>query len=70
MNLRYLCAAVPAALCVLGNGTANAGQTINEAAAMACVNDKWDETEPDKGHKLVDFAGVYKARSRKCSKTE
>jgi hypothetical protein len=21
------------------------------------VNDKWDETEPDKGHKLVDYAG-------------
>jgi hypothetical protein len=21
------------------------------------VNDKWDETEPEKGHKLVDFAG-------------
>ena len=25
--------------------------------AMACVNDKWDEKEPEKGHKLVDFAG-------------
>ena len=24
---------------------------------MACVNDKWDEKEPEKGHKLVDFAG-------------
>ena len=21
------------------------------------MNDKWDEKEPDKGHKLVDFAG-------------
>jgi hypothetical protein len=21
------------------------------------VNDKWDEREPDKGHKLVDYAG-------------
>ena len=24
---------------------------------MACVIDKWDEKEPDKGHKLVDYAG-------------
>ena len=24
---------------------------------MACVNDKWDEKEPEKGHKLVDYAG-------------
>ena len=36
---------------------ANAGQTINEAGAIACVNDKWDEKEPEKGHKLVDYAG-------------
>ena len=36
---------VPAALLILGNGAANAAQTINEAATMACVNDKWDEKE-------------------------
>jgi hypothetical protein len=35
----------------------NAGQTINEAGALACVNDKWDEKEVEKGHKFVDFAG-------------
>src|SRR4029078_5978732 len=46
-----------AALFIFGTGAANAGQTINEAATMACVNDKWDEKEPEKGHKLVDFAG-------------
>ena len=23
---------------------------------MACVNDKWDVKEPEKGHKLVDAA--------------
>ena len=34
-----------------------AGETINEAGAIACVNDKWNESEPDKGHKLVDYAG-------------
>jgi hypothetical protein len=53
--MRQLFIAVPALLLTLS--AANAGQTIDEAAAMACVSDKWDETEPDKGHKLVDFAG-------------
>ena len=57
MNLKHLLLAVPATLLVLGSGAANAGQTINEAGTMACVNDKWDEKEPEKGHKLVDFAG-------------
>jgi hypothetical protein len=57
MNLKHLFLAVPTTLLVLGSGVANAGQTINEAATMACVNDKWDEKEPEKGHKLVDFAG-------------
>jgi hypothetical protein len=57
MNIRHLFAAVTAALCILGNWTANAGQTINEVGAIACINDKWDEKEVEKGHKLVDFAG-------------
>ena len=47
----------PALLLLLGNGTANAGETINEAGAIVCVNDKWDEKEVEKGHKLVDYAG-------------
>ena len=46
-----------AALSALSASTANAGQTISEAGAIACVNDKWNESEPDKGHKLVDYAG-------------
>src|SRR5581483_2187273 len=53
----HLFLAVSAVLLIFGGGTANAGQTINESATMACVNDKWDEKELDKGHKLVDFAG-------------
>jgi hypothetical protein len=57
MSLKQLFVAVPAALFILGSGAANAGETINDAGAFACVNDKWDETEPEKGHKLVDFAG-------------
>lgn len=42
---------------VLGQGMATAGQTIDVAATMACVNEKWNETEPEKGHKLVEYAG-------------
>ena len=57
MNLKQLFVAVPTTLLILGGGVANAGQTINDVGAMACVNDKWDEKEPEKGHKLVDFAG-------------
>ena len=29
-------------------------RVINEAGAIVCVTDKWDEKEVDKGHKLVD----------------
>ena len=65
MNFKHLFVAVPAALfvavppalLVLSNGVASAGETINEAGAIACINDKWDEKEVEKGHKLVDYAG-------------
>ena len=57
MHLKHLFIAVPTTLLILGNGVANAGQTINEAGAIACINDKWDEKEVEKGHKLVDYAG-------------
>jgi hypothetical protein len=56
MNLMYVFVAVPAALLMLGNCVASAGQTINEAGVIVCVNDKWDEKEVEKGHKLVDYA--------------
>ena len=54
MNLKPLFVAVPTALFILGSGTANAGNTVDDAGAIACVNDKWDVKEPEKGHKLVD----------------
>ncbi len=58
MSLKYLFVAVPATLVILGSGAANAKQTIPDGpGAMACVNDKWDEKEPEKGHKLIDYAG-------------
>ena len=44
-------------LCIFASQKATAGQTIPDVGYMACVTDKWDETEPEKGHKLVDFAG-------------
>jgi hypothetical protein len=54
MNPRHLLLAMPAALLIFGSGAASAGETINEAGALACVMDKWDEKEVEKGHKLVD----------------
>jgi hypothetical protein len=57
MDLKHLFIALLAALCIMGTWTANAGQTINQAGAIACVNDKWDVKEPEKGHKLIDYAG-------------
>ena len=57
MNLKQLLLAVPTALVILGSGAANAGQTINDVGAIVCINDKWDEKEVEKGHKLVGYAG-------------
>ena len=57
MHLKHLFIAAPTALLILGSGAAaNAGNTINDVGTMACVTDKWDEKEPEKGHKLVDAA--------------
>lgn len=52
---RFIISAAP--LLVLGSAVANAGQSIDVTGTMACVNDKWNETEPAKGHKLADYAG-------------
>ena len=54
MNAKQLFLALPATLVILTGGAANAGETINEAGAIVCVTDKWDEKEVDKGHKLAD----------------
>ncbi len=56
MNLKQLLVAVPAGLLIFGSGLANAGQTVELSGTMSCVTDKWDEKEPEKGHKLVDAA--------------
>jgi hypothetical protein len=57
MRLKQFTVVVPAALLVFASGAANAGQTIDLAGAMACVVDKWDESEPQKGQKLANYAG-------------
>jgi hypothetical protein len=57
MNIVRVLVASTAAFLILGSGATKAGQTINEAGALACINDKWDEKEVEKGHKLVDYAG-------------
>jgi hypothetical protein len=57
MNPKAMFVTISAAALSLSCGAANAGTTINKVGALACVNDKWNETEPDKGHKLVDYAG-------------
>ena len=44
-------------LLILGHAAANAGATTDDAGSLACVTDKWDEKEVEKGHKLVDYAG-------------
>ena len=47
---------IAAALLVVSQGSANAGQSFEESGVLVCVTDKWDETEPEKGHKMVDAA--------------
>jgi len=56
MSIKQLFVVVPAALLILGTGAANAGTTVDKVGVIACVNDKWDEKELEKGHKLVDLA--------------
>ena len=57
MDRKLLFAAVPATLLILGSGVVKASQTVDKVGALVCVIDKWNETEPDKGHKLVEYAG-------------
>jgi len=54
-RIAFMC--MPVALMMFVNGAANAGKTEQEAGAFVCINDKWDEKEVKKAHKLVDFAG-------------
>jgi hypothetical protein len=57
MKTTQLLVTISAALMLIGSGAANAARTVAERGALACVTDKWNESEPDKGHKVVDYAG-------------
>jgi hypothetical protein len=54
---KQLLVAVPVAFLFVGQGVANAGKTEEEVGTLVCLIDKWNETEPAKEHKLVDYAG-------------
>ena len=56
LSFKWFLLVLPAAIFGLGGGVANAGASIKDTGAMACVTDKWDVKEPEKGHKLVDAA--------------
>ena len=56
MDLKNLTAVLPAAFFIVATGVASAGEPVKDTGAMACVTDKWDVKEPEKGHKLVDAA--------------
>lgn len=55
--MQMLLRSVAVPLLVVLQSAAAFGGTIEEAGVLACVIDKWDEKEPEKGHKLVDYAG-------------
>jgi hypothetical protein len=57
MKLKMFLATAIATLFNLIQGVAMAGGSIEESGVIVCVNDKWEEKETDKGHKLVDYAG-------------
>jgi hypothetical protein len=42
MKLKQLVIAAPAVLLIFSGAVANAGETLNDTGAMACVTDKWD----------------------------
>ncbi len=57
MNTKQILFAVSAGLLVSGSFTVAAGKNVSEAGVIVCVNDKWDEKEIEKGHKIADYAG-------------
>lgn len=57
MTLMHVFVASTGAFLILASGSAKAGQTISDVGAIACVTDKWDAQEFEKGHKLIDYAG-------------
>lgn len=57
MTLRTVLAATAVVFSIVAVDATRAEVGSAEVGAIFCVNDKWNETEPEKGHKLVDYAG-------------
>lgn len=56
MIKRLIFAATTAVMAVIALWGASSAGT-KDGGVIVCVNDKWDETEPEKGHKFVEYAG-------------
>ena len=54
--MQFIVLSIALLMLFLTNAPTVAGE-IKEAGALACVNDKWDEKEVAKAHKVVDYAG-------------
>ena len=70
MKAKLLFVVVPAAFFILGDGAAIAGQTIDKVGVIACVTDKWTETELEKGHKLAELGSTLCAHSERSRRGE
>jgi hypothetical protein len=57
MNRKLTYVLLPAVGLLSFAGQSNAGTTIDEKGVLVCVNDKWEEKEIEKGHKIADYAG-------------
>ena len=57
MTRKQLLYAFPAVMTIFGTTAALGGKTVVEEGSRACVVDKWAVSEPEKDHKLVDYAG-------------
>jgi hypothetical protein len=57
MKLNHIIITIPAVFLIFNSSMAIAGKTINQAGALVCITDKWEEKELEKGHKLADWAG-------------
>jgi hypothetical protein len=57
MTIKNVVVAAASVLLLAATEAVLAGTSVAETGAMVCVNDKWDEKEIAKGHKLVDYAG-------------
>ena len=58
------------ALLILSISGVNAGETTNDAGAIVCVNDKWDEKEVEKGTQASRCRSALRHHSQRSRGTE